>query len=155
MDLLTRREQFQSDFPIEYQIIVAMAELLVPDICACIMELIDQYHFHISLVRWKRQIVDINKFYRDRYIPVTFSTPNMRCIVNFQEYTDPTQFNHNFSSRSYNHRDLNDIPVITDRIDHIIKNYKHYPSLVIANAHKCVSTHVCLPENYYSQRLYK
>jgi hypothetical protein len=48
----------------EYQIVVAMAENLVPDVCALVMGFLEDIHVEIGERRWKERIYKINEEYR-------------------------------------------------------------------------------------------
>jgi hypothetical protein len=52
----------------EYQIVVAMSETLVPDVCGVIMGFLDDIHIKEGETRWKKKIKDVNAQYHSLFI---------------------------------------------------------------------------------------
>jgi hypothetical protein len=87
-----------------YAVCVAMAEILVPDICSVIMEMVEQFHVDLGLDKWKYRMHYINKEYETswkwstRFLSCQIQIEYIECPVrNYRDLTMPsTNWKRNF-----------------------------------------------------------
>jgi hypothetical protein len=146
----------------EYKIMEAMGESLVPDVCNYIMQLVEEHHIDLGRIKWR---INIEKIHIEYYKRTTIMYENIHPtiepedyhihIINvvFSEGQEPPDFDHDYSVRLFNHRDITiEGSKYLDAGD--VRPDYHFRVRNIANVMKKIGTGIILPKNYYYQQLY-
>lgn len=143
------------------EILQRIEEKLDLDVFLIIMDFVEKHHIELGRERWKQNMTNVHEEYKKLIRIAWLSTSEYPWedsvqeieLSNWQHCTDPEEFDHDFSCRSFNFRDM-DYACHNTEERRTEYSGMHWPPITIANSMKVKSTYCLLPENYYYQRLY-
>ena len=140
------------------KIIYGMIKYLPQEIISYILNMVDEHHIKLGHEKWRHNFVNIHAEYEKKFILMwTCRDPHntyLNCdendivqevsLVNMQHYQDCSEFDHDFSCRSFNYR-------YHDCVDCLMQLT---PWHCIKNSMKVKKTQYYLPDNYFHQKLF-